>query len=1047
MALTVGELVAYAQIDRSDFTRGTREIASDLRSLQSETSSSMAGMEGSVVRSLADIQRAIADGLDPASAIADLDRLEASLEQAFKDMEEDADRFAAELERAVDEAFDDLDQHRRGELEVEIDADIAQALAALGVLEEAAEDSGEQAGERFVRGADGRLRDARGRFVAEGKQLFDGLADGAEEAADKTGKAFEGGMSVLGKAGPANVAIAAAAIEALPLIASVAAGGIVAALGAGLAAVGFKAAATSDAVRHAWSETADEIKRELADVAKPFEGSAIRAAEVAEKAFDRLKPSLKRIFADLVPDVDHFIAKVGEGVGSLGPTLERLGDAAGTVLRALGDRMPAIIDNISDTLDKLAEIANEDPQMLADLVEDATALLSVGADVLAWADEIKAVLTLPIDASNAGNVLFEAMFGASPEQLQQDMENLPAALARAKEAAANAATAMQGVGGAGDDAAAGVRNFSDSLEELFDPASAALNAEIRLKDALHEAAAAAKEGKLTNLDRLKTVRDVTNALADAATAEHERTGKTEEASAAFARQLPTLADLAGKNGAAKDAIVGLGNSLGVTIGRTDEGKIAIDKFGKAVVTLPDGKRIKIDADTAKALTGLADTKKKTDEVKDKKVKVDADTKQAVSEVKKVTSGLDGLKGQAHKAGQDLGSGLTAGIRSMIGDAIAAAKSLASAALKGAKDFLGIHSPSTVMAEVGRWTVKGLIKGLADEEGNAVSAAEQMVSKIKDAFGSKPDVADHLLTFITKGNDSLASLAKQREDLVKRLADAKEYAKKVAGSAQEWAAITGLSEEELNAGDFSGSLRDRAQAIKDFANDIKRLAERGLNKTTLRQIIDAGVEKGASIADMLVGAPGSEIKAINTAQKQIDNMSKQLGKTGADALYDVGKRAGDGYLKGLQDSLKKLDAEMTKIVQALVRAIKKELKIKSPSQVMADIGVNTIAGWIVGVQSMAGAATDALKGVIGGTLTKGSLPDDLLAPSRTSFSGGLRDVGDVSQHGYGQPAAQAAPPSSGVTVIMNDTVIREEADVKRVGAEFGFEYGLRAPANA
>ncbi|MFE3449621.1 hypothetical protein ACFXJ8_11865 [Nonomuraea sp. NPDC059194] len=1045
MTLTVGELVAYAQLDKSDFQRGTRAITSDLRSLQASTSSSMQSMESTVSRASSDIARELGDAFDPAQALTDIDRLIAGFKAELDAVDGIAGRAGRRAGDAfVDEARDALNTLRYGEFDVEIDADIAQALAALGVLEQAAEDSGERAGERFVRGADGRLRDARGRFVAEGKTLFDGLAEGAERSGGLIGRAMESGLGVIGRAGPANVALAAAAIQALPVVAGVAAGGIVAAIGGGLAAVGFKAAATSDQVRHAWSETADEIKRELADVAKPFEGSAIRAADVAERAFDRLKPSLKRIFKDLVPDVDAFINAVGDGVGSLGPTLERLGDAAGNVLRELGDRMPEIIDNISDMLDTFTEIANEDPQMLADLVEDATELLAVGAEVLSWADELKATLGM-LNPKNPGDYLLEQILGATPEQMLEDMEKLPLQLARFQAEAAAGALAIQGVGGAGDEAAGGVRNFSDALEELFDPAAAALGAEIRLKEALKDAAEAAKEGKLTNLDRLKTVRDVTSALADAATAEHERTGKTIEASAAFARQLPTLADLAGKNDAARDAVAGLGNSLGVTIKRTDDGKIAFDKLGQAVVTLPSGKTVKVDADTAKALAGLADTKKKTDEVKDKKVKVDADTKQAVSEVKKVTSGLNSLKGDAHKAGQDLGSGLTAGIRSMIGDAIAAAKNLASAALKGAKDFLGIKSPSTVMAEVGRWTVKGLIVGLTSEEGQAVDTVKQLVGKIKDAFSSQPDIADGLVKFVQVGNDSLAALAKQRDELVAKLAAAKEMAKQVAGDAAEWAAITGLNAEDFTgAGDMAAELKSKASAINNFANNITELARRGLNKKTIQQIIDAGVEKGATFAEMLVGSDGSEIKALNKAQAAVDKASKKLGKASADAMFDTGKQAGEGYLKGLQESLKKLDAEMEKIVKALVRAIKKELKIKSPSQVMADIGVQTIAGWIVGIESMTGQAMASVQKVVGATLTKGSIPLDPSAAGLNPLRGGLRDAGDVSQHGYTPPKPGAgAAGGTVVQVDMTGAVIREEADVPKLGREFGFQLAVQA----
>ncbi|WP_144070080.1 hypothetical protein [Nonomuraea indica] len=996
MSMTVGELVGFIDLEDRGFDRGLARAEGQLQRLDSVTTSRTGSIESTVTAAFANVSRAIGDGMDPDEALRDLSRLLDGVENAL---------------------------------------DEAERRAGAG---------GERAGEAFVRGADGRLRDARGRFVKEGSGLFDGLADGAERSAGLIGKAFDGALSVIGKGGPANVALLVGAIGALPTVANLAAAGIVTAVGGALLAVGLKAAAGADQVRHAWSELGDDLKRELADAAQPLEGSLLRAADVAERTFRRLKPSLARIFEDLVPDVDRFIAKVGEGVGRLGPTLERLGDSFGDVLSELGDRMPAIIDNVSQTLDTFSAMMDEDPQMLANLVEDASELLKVGAEVLAWADDIKAALMLPIDSSVASNKLFEAMFGQDPDALIADMERLPGMIARVEADVTKGIDAMRGLGDSGNEAASGVRNLNDALEEMFDPAAKALDAEIRLKAALKEAAQAAKDKKTTEVDRLRSVQDLTGAIADAAKAESERTGKTTEASRAFADQLPKLVEWAGKNDAARDAVAGLGNSLGVTIKRTDDGKIAFDRFGKAVVTLPNGKTVKVDADTAKALAALNTTKGKIGEVKDKNVKVNADTSKAVSEVGKVKTGLNGLNGDAHKAGQDLGAGLTAGIRSMIGDAIAAAKSLASAALKGAKDFLGIKSPSTVMAEVGRWTVKGLIVGLTEEEGRAVDAVKQMVDKIKEAFKSQPDVADGLVKFVSIGNDSLTALAKQREDLVNRLAAAKEMAKQVAGSAQEWASITGLNAEDFTgAGDMAEELRNKASAINNFANNIKTLAARGLNKKVIQDIIDAGVEKGATFAEMLVGSDGSEIKALNKAQAAVDKASKKLGKASADAMYDTGKKAGEGYLKGLQESLAKLDKEMEKIVKALVAAIKKQLKIKSPSQVFAEIGEFTMQGLVVGMDSMAASVVSSAEAIAKQAAAAAHTAGGGMAGPfpQTQFG---EQVGSSAEGTWLPATARGGSAGAGsstgtiVQVDMTGATIREEADVPKLAAEFGFK---------
>lgn len=1011
MGMTVGELVAYIDADDRGFDSGLAGAERRLMRLESVTTSTTGRIESTMSAGFARVADSIGDGLDPDAALADMSRLLDGVEQAM-----------ADVERAAGDG---------------------------------AGKAGQQAATRFWQDARGRWHDENGRFVSESSAMFDGVVNGAQRAGDATGKAFEGGLGVLSKAGPAHVAIAVGAIQALPAVAGIAAGGIVSALGGALLAVGLKSAAGADRVQDAWKKAVAEIKKETAEAAQPLEGSAIRAADVAQRAFERLKPSLSRIFKDLVPDVDRFVQMVGQGVGSLGPVLERLGDSFGDVLSELGNRMPVIIDNISAALTTFADIVDEDPQMLANLVQDATELLRVGAQVLSWADEIRAVFSLPFGPAGAqagSDYFYKQIFGATPAEIQAGMEQLPMLLAKMRTEAAAGAAAIGGVGKDANTSADGVRNLSQALEEFFAPAQDALSASNNWSQALKDAEETLSKGKTSLLDRKMLLEDLLGTLAKKAATEKESTGATESSTKAFEQNAAMLVQLAGKSGEGKAALDGLATSLGYTIDRTKNATIFTDQLGNKIKILPNGKVVKIEADTGAADKKLDTTKGKIGDVKDKDVKINADVQKALTEVKKVTAGLNGLKGDATKAGADLGSGLVAGIRSMIGQAAAAAQNLAQSALNAVKNAMGIHSPSTVMAEVGRWTVKGLIQGLTEEEGRAVDTVKQMVEKIKEAFASTPDTKDHLLAFVTKGNDSLMALAKQREDLVARLAAAKEFAKQVAGDAKEWAAITGLSEEELNSGNFADALKNRAQAIKDFANNIQELARRGLNKETLRQIIEAGPEKGASIAEMLVGAPGSEIKAINKAQAQIDKMSKQLGKSGADALYDVGKKAGDGYLKGLQESLKQLDKEMAKIVKALVSAIKRELKIKSPSLVMAEIGGQTIAGLAVGMTAATDQAVTAVQAVAANVVSAaagslaGMMPATLAGATIGGQAAQAAQVGIAYGGGgvdYNTPAQPGRPGAGGVTVQIENATVREEADFGKLGAQFGFEYMAHA----
>lgn len=558
MALTVGELVAFVDLDDKGLKRGVSSTERELNKLESTATRSTARMETAVVKGF--------------------DRMHAAAGKSGKSI-------------------------------------VSSLESALASVEKIAGDAGGKAGDAFAKGADDRLKSSKSRFTMG--SLFDGIADTAVSVGGKVGDAFNKGFDVLGKAGPANVAIAGAAIAGLPAIAGVAAGGIVLALGGALATVGITAAAQSDVVRDRWKQLGSDLKRELADAAQPLEGSLLRAADVAEDVFTKLKPTLSNTFKDLVPDIDRFVDTWGDGIASLGPGVDALGDGFGDILNSLSDRSPEIFENFNSALTTLGRTASEHSDDLASLVVGISKAVDAGADLI---DVLADVWDGVTEMQGAGDALDINPFVGPLNALKFNADEVDIALDKVRDA-------VVGVGGATGEASVGVRNLSDALETFFDPAAKALDAEIRLKDAIKDATQAAKDDKLTTIDRLKAVQDTTTAIADAATAEMERTGKTNEASKAFADQLPTLVDLAGKNDAARDAVAGLGNSLGVTIKRTDDGSIAVDKFGKAVITLPNGKEVKIDAATAKAMAALKSTQDKLDALKDKTVTVTVRTEQ------------------------------------------------------------------------------------------------------------------------------------------------------------------------------------------------------------------------------------------------------------------------------------------------------------------------------------------------------------------------------------------------------------------------------------
>ena len=75
-----------------------------------------------------------------------------------------------------------------------------------------------------------------------------------------------------------------------------------------------------------------------------------------------------------------------------------------------------------------------------------------------------------------------------------------------------------------------------------------------------------------------------------------------------------------------------------------------------------------------------------------------------------------------QAGKDLIGGLVKGIESVVTAPLDAVKKVGSGILNGVKSFFGIHSPSTVMAEVGGNLMQGLANGITNNTDGVSSAA-------------------------------------------------------------------------------------------------------------------------------------------------------------------------------------------------------------------------------------------------------------------------------------------------------------------------------------
>lgn len=169
---------------------------------------------------------------------------------------------------------------------------------------------GEQAAEEFVRGADGRLRDARGRFARQGRQLggdlVGGLGGSASLLGDALAVAARGLTGLVAGAGALSllsIGLASATTTAIGLTAALApAAGLIAALPAGalllagaMGTLRLALLGVSDAFEAALSGDQAEFEKSLKELA-PAARSVARELRAAKPAIDDLRASVQGAF-------------------------------------------------------------------------------------------------------------------------------------------------------------------------------------------------------------------------------------------------------------------------------------------------------------------------------------------------------------------------------------------------------------------------------------------------------------------------------------------------------------------------------------------------------------------------------------------------------------------------------------------------------------------------------------------------------------------------------------------------------------------------------
>ncbi|MFI0718926.1 phage tail tape measure protein [Streptomyces sp. NPDC021224] len=236
---------------------------------------------------------------------------------------------------------------------------------------------------------------------------------------------------------------------------------------------------------------------------------------------------------------------------------------------------------------------------------------------------------------------------------------------------------------------------------------------------------------------------------------------------------------------------------------------------------------------------------------------------------------------------------------------------------------------------------GFLKSLETGTAAGIASAIKSMNTKLQAAGAGSLVAGNLKT-----SSQLQALATKKASIAALITKANQFATDQANGLGDYLSISGTSASSV--ADLVAQMQRGQSTAGAFASEVSDLSKRGLSKTLLSQLADAG--PGSQLAQILAGASRDDIDTLNRLATSQDKLTASFGKSMADAMYDSGAQAGKGFLAGLQAQEKALQAEMDRLAAGMVNTIKKKLGIHSPSTVARDqIGKQFALGAAVGVR--------------------------------------------------------------------------------------------------
>ena len=228
--------------------------------------------------------------------------------------------------------------------------------------------------------------------------------------------------------------------------------------------------------------------------------------------------------------------------------------------------------------------------------------------------------------------------------------------------------------------------------------------------------------------------------------------------------------------------------------------------------------------------------------------------------------------------------------------------------------------------------------------------KRFTSAVRDSDGNIveqfSDTGKALLASLEAESRRLVALVKRRDDVLARLAEAEKKLDELTQQRNNMAktvrdSIANIFKSDTSVGSaelYIRGLNQRLDATRDFIRGIEKLRSRGLEEGLLRELTEAGPERGRALVAALSGATDAQLDEINRLRSAGDLLADTYSEYVADVTY------GDEIESAL-DAVSKLRVERDNILQEMADIV------AGIEKTMADLAASTGEGSVDAAQAI------------------------------------------------------------------------------------------------